>query len=74
MPFASSEVTKAPPLTPDVEVEVEDAAVEELLERAQAADLVDGAGDAAARADQGDLASSPPCGDASARVDRVRDD
>jgi hypothetical protein len=37
---------------PDVEVEVEDAAVEQVLERAQAADLVDGAGDAAARADQ----------------------
>ena len=35
-----------------VEVEVEDAAVEQVLERAQAADLVDGAGDAAARADQ----------------------
>ncbi len=31
------------------------AAVEEFLQRAQAADLVDGAGDAAARADEGDL-------------------
>ena len=39
----------------DVEVEVEDAAVEELLEGAQAADLVDGPGDAAAGADEGHL-------------------
>ena len=38
---------------PDVEVEIGHAAVEQVLERAQAADLVDGAGDAAARADEG---------------------
>jgi hypothetical protein len=40
---------------PDVQVEVEDAAAEELVEGAQAADLVDRPGDAPARADERDL-------------------
>src|SRR5205823_6279406 len=40
---------------PDVEVEVGQAAAEEVVQRAQAPDLVHGPGDAAARADERDL-------------------
>ena len=49
-----------------VEVEVEDAAAEELVEGPQAADLVDRAGDSAAGADQGDLFGRALSGAASA--------
>ena len=61
-PAAMSEATKAPPEIADVEVEVQDAAAEELVEGPQAADLVDGAGDAAAGADEGDLRPACGCG------------
>ena len=51
-PPARSDGDERPAADPDVQVEVEDAAVEEVLQRAQAPDLVDRAGDAAPRADQ----------------------
>ena len=46
---------RSAPADPDVEVEVEDAAVEEIVEGPQAPHLVDGARHPSARADQGHL-------------------